>query len=68
MNIKNLEYIAPTQANPLGSLQLNVEIPVIFKDGMKPITEKEDAEVELSAETVELLQKVAASIIADLTK
>lgn len=67
MNIKQLEFIAPSQANPLGSVNLEIEIPVVYREGMKEVQESENVNVELSTETVELLQKVAESIVKDLT-
>lgn len=68
MRIENIEYIAPTQANKLGSLKFSAEIPVIYKEGeTKSVDENTELQVNLSTETQELLKKTSESIIKDIT-
>lgn len=66
--ISNIEYLVPNPDKPLGSLSFNVKVPVFFKDGQKVVAENEAADVELSKETVALLDQLSKSIIKDLEK
>jgi len=69
MRINKLELISPTQANPIGSLTFEVEMPILYKEGeTKPIKESEESQIDISPETQELLQKVAEKLIKDITK
>lgn len=68
MEIKNLQYIVPTKNSPIGSISFYADIPIMYKEGMEDIKEEESKDVELSSKTVELMQKLADSIIQDLLK
>lgn len=69
MNINKLDYIAPTAANPIGSITFEVSVPVLYKEGQtQPVNDSEEAEVNLSPETQKLLQDSADSIINDINK
>ena len=69
MNINKLDYIAPSQANPVGSITFEVSIPVVYKEGQtQPVNDNEEANVELSEATTKLLQDAADSMINDITK
>jgi len=69
MNINSLEYVAPTQANKIGSIKFEVEIPILYEEGKtKAVSDKEDADIELSVETQNLLERAGESIINDIAK
>lgn len=66
--ISNIEYIIPNADRKLGSLSFNIETPILFEDIGKPLGENPSADIELSAETVELLSQLSKSLIKDLEK
>lgn len=66
--ITNIEYVIPSKDKPLGSVSFNVKMPVLHKEGQKELGENPEADVTLSEETVELLNKLSASLINDLEK
>lgn len=69
MRINKLELISPTQANPIGSITFEIEMPILYKEGeTKPIKESEESQIDISPETQELLQQVAEKLIKDITK
>lgn len=69
MNIENIEYIAPTKANQLGSIKFEVLVPVLYEEGVtKEVQEQEEVSVNISSETQELVQKLAKSVVADITQ
>jgi len=67
MKILDLKYMAPTKANPLGSLEFSVEIPILYEEGKtKDVVDNENADIELSANTQNLLKEISESIIKDI--
>jgi len=69
MNINSLEYVAPTQANKIGSIKFEVEIPILYEEGKtKQVSDAENVEVNLSVETQNFLERAGESIINDITK
>ena len=69
MKIENIEYIAPTEANQLGSIKFLVELPVIFKPGeTKAVKDNSEVNAQLSSLTQELANQLGHSIIRDITR
>ena len=68
MRINKIEYLAPNQANKIGSVTFEVEVPVVFEEGQKVVNDAEDVQVELTPEIVNLLEQAAALIIKKLTE
>ncbi len=68
MRITDIQYTAPTQANPIGGLVFKAEIPVFFKEGeTKPVVEGDDVAVQLSEDTMKVLEQLSAAIIKDIS-
>jgi hypothetical protein len=69
MRIIKLEYTAPTQANQIGNVTFEVEVPIIYKEGVTAaIKESDEIQIDLSPETQKLLQQTAEEIIKDITR
>lgn len=68
MNISDIEYIVPTQANQIGSIKFKIEVPIAYKEGDGQVPESDDAQIELSPDTQEIIQHLAESIIKDINK
>lgn len=67
MKINDIKYSAPTKANQLGGLEFSVEIPILYKEGeTKEVVDNENADIELSPNTQNLLVQLSESIIKDI--
>ena len=67
--ITEIQYTSPTQANPIGGLIFKAEIPVFYREGeTKPVAEGDDVSIEISGETLNILEKLSDSILNDIQK
>lgn len=66
MNIKDFEVIVPSMDNPFGQLKMELELPFKFELGQKFPPEMEEANIEFSEKTTNLLRQLTLSIIEDV--
>lgn len=64
--ISGIEYVLPTEANPLGNLSFSVSTPIIFDPNRQVMKDNPNKNVALSPKTLELTAQLSASIIADM--
>jgi hypothetical protein len=65
MEITNLEFSAPTKAEPTGQIKFNVLYGVSYSETKKEFDEFE-GQIEFSEDTTDLLRELKQSMISDL--
>lgn len=64
--IGEIIYVLPTAERPVGALSFVVKTPILYRAEQKQLEEKSETELTISAKTLEILNQLTSSIIADL--
>lgn len=64
--ISEIIYVLPTSTKPIGALSFIVKTPVTYRIDQKPLEDRDGIELVISDKTLNILNELTASIIADL--
>ena len=66
--INNIEYLVPSPDKKIGFLSFTVDIPILFDEKRKALSEAQGKDIEISQESTTIAEKLAESILKDLEK